>query len=185
MNWAVMGAFILSSVCFAAEGGSSEKAAFIDFLYRLLNFSAMIAILYIVAKRMAITDFFSIRQEEIKRKFEELKQQKDEYEKKANELDTKLKEIEKQKEEILNQFRLEGMKEKERIIAEAKERAAHIMAQADSAIHHEIETAKERLKAEIVDLAAEKAKEIISKSINDKDQDRLIQEFIKSMEKIH
>ena len=52
-------------------------------------------------------------------------------------------------------------------------------------IQQEIEAAKERLKAEIVDLATERAKEIISSSIKDKDQDKLIQEFIEKMESIH
>lgn len=177
--------FLFSSVGMAAEEAGVDGSAFTDFLYRLLNFSVMVAILYIVAKRMAITDFFSIRREEIKKRFEELKRQKYEFEKKADELESKLKEIEDKKKEIIEQFRLEGLREKEKIIAEAKERAAQIMAQADMTIQQEIEAAKERLKAEIVDLATEKAKEIISSSIKDKDQDKLIQEFIEKMESIH
>ncbi len=177
--------FLFSSVGMAAEEAGANGSAFTDFLYRLLNFSVMVAILYIVAKRMAITDFFSIRREEIKKRFEELKRQKYEFEKKADELESKLKEIEDKKKEIIEQFRLEGLREKEKIIAEAKERAAQIMAQADMTIQQEIEAAKERLKAEIVDLATERAKEIISSSIKDKDQDKLIQEFIEKMESIH
>jgi len=172
------------SVCFGAEEAGG-KAALTDFFYRLLNFSIMVAILYIAAKKMALTDFLSLRKEEIKRKFEELNAQKDEFKRKADELEAKLKEIESKKREIIEQFRLEGIKEKEKIIAEAKERAAHIMAQADAAIQREVELAKENLKAQIIELAAEKAKETISKSIKDKDQDRLIQEFIEKMERIH
>ena len=177
--------FFSLSACMAAEEAGVDKSAFTDFLYRLLNFSVMVAILYIVAKKMAITDFFSIKREEIKRRFEELKRQKYEFEKKADELESKLREIEEKKKEIIEQFRLEGLREKEKIIAEAKQRAAQIMAQADMAIQQEVEAAKERLKAEIIDLATDKAKEIISNSIKDKDQDKLVQEFIEKMERVH
>ncbi len=173
------------SICMAAEEAGAKEAAFTDFLYRLLNFSVMIAILYVVAKKMAITDFFSIKREEIKKRFEELQTQKFEFEKKANELESKLKEMEEKKKEIIEQFRLEGLREKEKIIAEAKERAAQIMAQADMAIQQEVEAAKERLKAEIVDLAAERAKDIINRSIREKDQDKLVEEFIEKVERVH
>ncbi len=177
--------FLMCSVCFGAENSGGEKAAMTDFFYRLLNFSVMIAILYIVAKKTAIKDFFSIRREEIKKKFDELQTQKYEFEKKAHELESKLKEIEEKKEEIINQFRIEGLKEKEKIIAEAKQRASQIMAQADATIEKEIYSAKEKLKEEIIKIAVQKAQQLISKTIKDKDQDRLVEEFIEKMERLH
>ena len=180
-------AFILFfySLGFSAEEAGAEKAEMSDFLYRIINFTLMLIILYMAAKKTAIKDFFSVRREEIKKKFEELQNQKYEFEKKAHELESKLKEIEKRKKEIIEQFKAEGIKEKEKIIAQAKERAAEIIAQADAAIEREIEMAKERLKEEIIDMATERAKQIISKSIKDKDQDRLIEEFIERMERLH
>ena len=79
----------------------------------------------------------------------------------------------------------EGVAEKERIVAEAKERAAQILAQADVTIEREIQAARDRLKEELVDVAAQKAREIITKDITDSDQDNLVNEFIESVEKLH
>jgi len=177
--------FIICSVCFGAEEGGAGKAAMTDFFYRSLNFLIMLVILYIAARKTAIKDLFSIRKEEIKRKFEELQNQKYEFEKKAYELEAKLKEIEDKKKEIIEQFRQEGIKEKEKIIAEARERALQIIAQADSAIEKEIYSAKEQLKEEIMNIATQKAKEIISKTIKDKDQDRLVEEFIEKIGRLN
>lgn len=176
---------LVSSICFGAEAAGSQRAEAIDLFYRLLNFTIMLIILYVVAKKTAIKDFFSLRREEIKKKFEELKSQKYEFEKKADELESKLKEMEQKRKEIIERFRMEGLKEKEKIIAGAKERAAHILAQADAAIEKEIQVAKEQLKEEIIDIATQKAKEIISKTIKDKDQSRLIEDFIERMERLH
>ncbi|RLB11869.1 MAG: hypothetical protein DRG39_03315 [Deltaproteobacteria bacterium] len=176
---------LVCHVCLGAEAPTSKEAEMTDFLYRILNFGLMLAILYIVAKKTAIKDFFTLRKEEIKKKFEELQNQKYEFEKKADELEAKLKEIEAKKKEIIERFRMEGLKEKEKIIAEAKERAAHIIAQADAAIEKEIQVAKEHLKVEIVEMAAQKAKEIISQTIKDKDQNKLVEEFIEKVEKLH
>ena len=176
---------VISSFGFAAEEAAPEKTAMTDFFYRILNFAVMLIILYIAVRKTAIKDFFSARREEIRKKFEELQAQKHEFEKKAKELELKLKEMENKKKEIIEQFKAEGLKEKEKIIAQAKERAEQIIAQADAAIEKEIQMAKERLKEEIMEIATQKAKEIISKTIKDKDQDRLVEEFIKKVERLH
>ncbi len=175
---------IMCSVCFAKEAPSEETTLFMDFLYRILNFGVMLAILYVAIKRTNLKDFFAIRREEIRKKFEELQRQKSEFEKKVAELEKKLKEMEDKREEIIEQFREEGRREKERIIAQAKERAKQIMAQADEAIQREIQLAKDRLRDEIVELATEKAKQLIASSIKEDDQERLVEEFIEKVERI-
>jgi F0F1-type ATP synthase membrane subunit b/b' len=42
-----------------------------------------------------------------------------------------------------------------------------------------------RLRQEVVDLAAQKAEEIISKGLTDKDQDNLVNEFIERVGRLH
>ena len=75
--------------------------------------------------------------------------------------------------------------EKEKIVAEAKKRAAQILAQADVTIEREIQAARDRLRQEVVDVAARKAQEIIVKDIKSSDQDHLVDEFIERVEKLH
>jgi F-type H+-transporting ATPase subunit b len=48
-----------------------------------------------------------------------------------------------------------------------------------------MQAARDRLKQEVLDLSAQKAEEIIAKGMTDKDQDRLVDEFIEKVGKIH
>ena len=50
-------------------------------------------------------------------------------------------------------------------------------------IQQEIETARNTLKLNIVELAAQKAQEIISREMNEGDQDQLINEFLERVGK--
>ena len=77
------------------------------------------------------------------------------------------------------------MAEKERIVADARERVKGIIAQAELTIQQEIHSAKDRLKQEVVNLAAQKAQEIITKKLTDKDQDHLVNDFIERVGKLH
>jgi len=89
------------------------------------------------------------------------------------------------KNEIFAQFKAEGEAEKEKIIAEAKEKAKQILAQADVTIEREIQIARDRLRQEVVDVAIQKAQKIIVKEIKDSDQERLVNQLIERMEKLH
>jgi len=139
----------------------------------------------VVVKKTSMLRFFGERREEIKEKLEALTKERQAAESRSRELEKKLEEFEIQKKEILEQFRAEGAKEKARIISEARERAAQLISQADHTIEREIQGATERLKQEVVEMAALRAEEIITKGIKDSDQDHLVNEFIKSVEKLH
>ena len=75
--------------------------------------------------------------------------------------------------------------EKERIIAEANLRVQQIIEQAENTIQQEMQSARDRLKQEVVNLASQKAEEIIAREMTDEDQDRLVQDFIERVGKIH
>jgi F-type H+-transporting ATPase subunit b len=154
-------------------------------LYRGINFTLLVIILVVVLKKVGIKDFFEGRREQIRTKMDDLNSEKAEAEKRIEELELKLKDLEAKKAEIIDQFKKEGAAEKERIIAEAKERSNQLLRQADLTIEREMAAAKERLKKEIVDSAAIKAEEIISKEIKSSDQDALVDEFIQRVEKLN
>jgi len=166
-----------------AEGGSHDQM--LNLFYRILNFTLLVIILVVVVKKTSMLRFFGERREEIKAKLEALTKERQVAENRSKELEAKLSEFEIQKKEILEQFRAEGAKEKARIIAEARERAAQLISQADRTIEREIQGASERLKKEVVEMAAQRAEEVIAREIKDSDQDHLVNEFIKSVEKLH
>ena len=179
---------LLSGIALAAGGGhdgGEDNAALIDLWKRLLNFALLVIILGWAIKKTGITGFFKKRTEEIGQKLGELEREKEEAESKCREAEKQLKEFEVKREEILEQFKSEGLAEKERIVAEAQNRVQAIIKQAEFTIQQEMESARERLKQEAVSVAAQKAQEILAKEITDTDQDHLVNDFIERVGKIH
>ena len=181
--------FLLCGLGVASEGGghgaADDSKRLLDLGYRFLNFAALVIILFVVIRKTAIKDFFSARREEIRKKFEDLKRERDAAEGRYRELENELKAFEIKKKEIIEQFKADGIAERDRIIADAEKRAKQILEQTDFTIQREIKAAKDRLRAEMVGIAAQRAREIIEKEIKDSDQDQLVNEFIERVEKIH
>jgi len=169
----------------ASEGGADRSADLLDLLYRWINFTLLVIILVIVLRKVPIKEFFASRIEGIKKELEDLKKHKEVAEGKARDLESKLKAFEGERKEILAQYRADGLAEKERILAEARDRAKQILEQAEMSIQYELQTAKEKLKDEVVAVAAQRAEEIIAREMTDRDQDRLVNEFIETLGKTH
>jgi len=179
---------LLSGISFASGGGEGAgggSAHLWDLLYRIINFGLLVVILFFVIKKVPIKDFFSNRREEIRKKLDELKMDKEAGETRYQELEKKLKEFENKKKEIIEQFKEDGVAEKEKIIEEARERASQILAQADATIGREIQAARDKLRQDLVDIAADRAQDIVAKNITDSDQEHLVKEFIERVEKLH
>jgi F-type H+-transporting ATPase subunit b len=180
---------ILCGMAFASgggeQGGAHDSGKLLDLLYRGICFSLLVIILFVVIRKVGLKEYLSARREEIRKRFNDLKSEREESEKRYLELEKRLKEFEKKKKEMIEQFKAEGVVEKEKIIAEARERAAQILAQADLTIGREIQAARERVMHEVLNAAAQNAQEIISKEIKDSDQDQLVNEFIEKVEKLH
>ena len=169
------------------EAGHSadRKGDLLDLLWRFVNFALLVIILFIVIKRSPLKDFFTARRDEIRQKLEDLKREKEEAENRYKEIENQLKDFESKRNEIIDQFKKEGLAEKEKIITEARERVRQIIEQSELTIQQEIESARDRLKSDVVELAAKKAQAIISREINEGDEDKLINEFIERVGKIH
>ncbi|MFC1867459.1 F0F1 ATP synthase subunit B [Thermodesulfobacteriota bacterium] len=157
----------------------------LDLLYRFINFFLLVVILFVVIKKSPIKGFFAARSEEIRQKLEDLKNEKEETENRYQEVERQLKDFEAKRKDIIDQYRNEGMIEKDKIIAEANDRVKKIIDQSELTIQQEIQSAKNRLKQEVVELSAQKAKEIIAKEMGEKDQDNLIDEFIERVGKVN
>jgi F-type H+-transporting ATPase subunit b len=166
------------------HGGGHSSGQMLDLLYRVINFSLLVIILFIVVRKTSIKDFFSNRREEIKKNFEDLNEKKVLAERHYQELAKKIKDFESGRNEIIAQYKAEGIAERDRIIAEAEQRSKQILNQAELTIQREIQAAGERLKREVLDSSARQAQEILAREMKDSDQDHLVDEFIKSIEKV-
>lgn len=166
------------------HGGGHSSGQMLDLLYRVINFSLLVIILFIVVRKTSIKDFFSNRREEIKKNFEDLNEKKVLAERHYQDLEKKIKDFESSRNEIIAQYKAEGIAERDRIIAEAEQRSKQILNQAELTIQREIQAAGERLKREVLDSSARQAQEILAREMKDSDQDHLVDEFIKSIEKV-
>jgi len=168
-----------------AAHGQDRSADLKDLFYRIVNFSLLVIILFVALKKVGIKQFFVSRGEEIQKKLEELKKNKEEAEKKYRELEKRLQEFDTHKKDVLEQFRAEGLVEKERLVAEARLRVNQIIEDAEAAIRQEMKAAGERLKSDVAALTTRKAEEILLKEMTEKDQNKLVNEFIERVGKRH
>ena len=175
----------------AEEGGHGEEHGgdrskdLLDLLGRFLNFTVLVIVLVVVFKKFGVKETLTARIGEIRQRLEDLQKEKAETESKYREAERKLRDFETERQDIIEQFKKEGEAEKERIIAEAQERSEQILKQAEWTIEQEMQSAKNRLRQGVVDLAAQRAGEIMAKEMTDRDQDRLVNEFIERVGKIH
>ncbi len=171
-----------TGVSWAASDGDG---ALLDLLARFINFALLVIILAVVLKKSNALGFFPNRVDDIKRRMEELRREKEEAEARYLAVQKKLVDFESEKEAILDEARRDGEAEKETILAEAENRVKQMLAQVESSLQQEVEDAKARLRYEVADLAADKAREIIARELNEDDQDRLVQDFIENVRKVH
>jgi F-type H+-transporting ATPase subunit b len=181
-----MGTLIFCGLSLAAEGAHGDRSGdLMDLLYRFINFALLVIILFVVLKKANIKGLLASRTEELKKRLAELRAGKEEAERKYRELEKRIREFEQSRQGIIDQFRAEGLAEKNRLIAEAEERAKQILEQAEATVRREVESAKNRLRRDMIGLAAENAEKILCKEINDDDQERLVNEFIERLGKGH
>lgn len=95
-------------------------------------------------------------------------------------------------EQILAESRSEALKIKEqvnldaelirqKIINQAKDKAARVLRASQQEIVNETQKAKEKIKAEVIDLSLKTAEQILRRNISHKDQKRLIKELTKEI----
>jgi F-type H+-transporting ATPase subunit b len=166
-----------------AGNGENRRGDLTDLLYRFENFALLVLILFVLIKIFRLMDPLSARKEEIKHRLQDLKRDKEDADIKYREAESRLRDFEIKKKEIIDQYKKEGLAEKERIISDAKEKARQLIAQSEMAIRQEMESARYGLRQEIVELAAQRALEIISREMDERDNDNLINEFIEKVTK--
>src|SRR5574344_1636396 len=98
-----------------------------------------------------------------------------------NEYDEKIKNVEKDAELILSNARKKALKNEERIIDEAKEEAARIIAHAHSEAELEKKKAADDIKKQIISVATLMAGKVVAVSVDDKTQDTLIEETLREI----
>lgn len=97
------------------------------------------------------------------------------------EYEDRIKNIEKDAEAILSEARKKALKSEDRIVNEAKEEAARIIAHAKTEAELEKKKAADDIKKEIIAVATLMAGKVVAVSVDAKTQDTLIEETLKEI----
>jgi len=161
----------------AAEGGHSAHLNWSDFMFRLLNFGIMVAILVKLAKK-PLKNFFASRREGIQQMLEELEAKRQDAEAKCAEYKAKLAALEDETKKIVAEYIQEGEVEKQKIIEAAERQAQYVKEQASITIQQEMQAAKDSLQQEIAEASVTTAEELLKKNMQFEDQERSVRDFM-------
>ena len=180
--FAQLAALVAASAVFAAAGDPGDLLK--DFLYRVLNFTVAFGLLaYFAAK--PIRKGLAARREAVAHSLEQAKNMREEAEAKFAEYETKLNKASAEIDEIYASIRREGELEREKILANAREMAEKIKAEAERTASNEVSRARAELRAESAALAIAIAEDLLKKSLTPQDQNRLVEEYMKKVGELH
>lgn len=100
------------------------------------------------------------------------------------EYEEKLAGLDARAEELLAQYRRDGEQEKARLIAAAEAESERIRREAERSAKNEIDRARARLEAEVVDLAIEAAEQAIRSRLTPVDHRRLTADYLGQLEEM-
>ncbi len=183
--WLVVGVFLLISyidLYSATEAGEHgvTPSQIKNLIWWTVNFLVLIILLYKLLRK-PIVNFFVSRKENLVKEYEELLARKKEAEAKYLELQEKIKNLKAEAEAIYQNYVEQGLKEKEKIIEEAKLQAERIREQVQVYIAQEMEKAKDLLRIELAKESVKLAEELLKKNLTPEDQKRLVKNFIEQI----
>jgi F-type H+-transporting ATPase subunit b len=166
---------------FASEGGEHVAFTWKDWLWPVINFAFLLFILVFFARK-PFAEYFKNRTELIEKSLKEATEAKELAQKTLNEVRERLKNTDSEIGQIIESAKKAGEKEKEAIIADGERLKANILEQAKANIDFELQKAKEKIKSEAAMMALELAEKQIKEKLGQKEQEALIDDYIKRLE---
>jgi F-type H+-transporting ATPase subunit b len=173
---------LFSAVAFAAEGGEAHESIFKEYLWPVLNFVVLLALLIYGFKKADIKGYFKKRTELIEQTLNEARQAKELAQKALAEVEERLKVKDKEIEEIVASAKYSGEREKARLAEEGERMKEKIMEQARTNIEFELKRAKESIKEEAVEIAMELAEKKLKEKMTKEEQMKLLEESVAKIE---
>ena len=128
-----------------------------------------------------VRDMLEKRKQRVFEDHETAKREKEDAIAFKEEYDQKLKQVDKEAEAILSAARKKAMQNEAKIIADAKEESARIIARANAEIELEKKRALDDMKQEMITIASMMAEKVVAASIDTNVQESLIDETLKEM----
>ena len=123
------------------------------------------------------------RREAVSSEFKRIDEAKDTLSRIKSEYEKRIADINDEAKVIIREAASEGQKLAEEIRSKAEQESEKIIEKAKVNIKYEIAKAKEELKDSVVDLTIQAAEEVIQEKLSEKSDRRLVEDFIKGIEK--
>jgi F-type H+-transporting ATPase subunit b len=175
----IAGILAVASPALAAGGGSGPSAS--ELMWQAVNLALLLGVLFAVARK-PITAYFAERREQIKNDIKSADKLLAESKKQFSEWQGKLVELEAEVQTIRDETRQRAHDERDQIVAAAHDSAERIRADAVAAVDQELRRAQVELREEAANLAIDLAASMITEQVDDRDRDRLLDEFITRVE---
>jgi F-type H+-transporting ATPase subunit b len=162
------------------HGGGATPGWVATDTYRVMNFVVLAGAL-IFLLRKPLSQALDSRIKGIRVQLEDLEAKKSAAEKELAKYASQIAELSKESDKIIAEYIRQGNDAKAKILQEAEAAAIKLEEQAKRNIEHEFQQAKEKLQAEIIEKALEKAESRIKSKITAEDQNVLIDEYLQKV----
>jgi F-type H+-transporting ATPase subunit b len=182
----ILSLVLTCAVAYASESGGHEDTVklWIDFAWRIFDFTILVGFLYWVAAKK-IKEFFFDRRDNIKATIEEKINEKEETEKKFREYSLRLDKATEEIKGIFEMIKAQGLTEKEKIIEDAKKAAAKMIEDTQARMQQELKAARNQLRSEAAELSVAMAEELLKKNINQQLHENMVKDYLDKVVKKH
>jgi len=171
--------FLTAQPAFAAGDGSGPSAA--ELMWQGVNLLLLLGVLVYVARKPMV-EYFASRRAQIKDDIQSADDLLAQSRTQFAQWQSKLTELEAEVQTIREETRQRAEDEREQIVAAAHDSAERIKADAVAAIDQELRRAHVELREEAANLAVDLAGRLIDEQVDDRDRERLLDEFITHVE---
>ena len=181
--FALVGGLALSA--FAAEeqeGTSSFKKTWMK-IWEILNF-LILAFLVFKLLKDPVKNFFQGRAEMFREKIAEAEGASIEAERELKEVESQFEKLDEEIQRLQQAITERGEKQRDKIIADAKQTADYMLEKAKLEAAFSIEQARSQLRREVIDEAVKLAEASIRKAIDKRDQERLVDEYLQDLKQV-
>ena len=153
-----------------------------DALATFLAFIVLLLVAFYLAYK-PIKNLIKKRGDYVEGKIKDADEKEKQASEKLLEADKKIKDSNVEAMAIVEKAKEDALLEKERIAQEAKQAREEEVKKAKEEIAQEIEASKDEVHKEIVSVALDASKKVLSREVNSKDNEKLIDDFIKDLDK--
>lgn len=143
----------------------------------LVNFGLLLVVLWLLLRK-TLPEFLSNRRASVVEGMEEAKRVKADADAKYNEYSERIDNLDAELERLREEMRRAGMDERDRIVADASKRAEKMRDEARFLIEQQMKQLRVDLTREAIEAAIAAAEQVLTKSTNPQDQERLAKDYL-------